>query len=79
MKTVTVKLPDELDAKLEALAAGRGVSKSAALRALLELGLTRTHGRGRGTVGDLARDLEGCMDGPPDLSHNDAHLRGYGR
>lgn len=80
MKTLSVKLPPVLEAKLAAAAERRGLTKSALIRGALEVVLTgnRRHGRA-GSFLALAKDLAGCVAGPSDLSHNKRQLRGYGR
>ncbi len=79
MKTLTVKLPAALDAKISALAARRRVTKSQVVRGALE----RLFDDGRrprsGSFLALAKDLHGCVEGPGDLSHSSRHLRDYGR
>jgi hypothetical protein len=78
-KTLSVKLPAALDAKLAAAAARRRVSKSAVIRGALERALADAGGRRAGSFLALARDLHGCVTGPGDLSYHSRHLRGYGR
>jgi Arc/MetJ-type ribon-helix-helix transcriptional regulator len=79
MKTVSVKLPNDLDATLTAVARHRRTSKSAVVQAALEELVAR---RGQSRVGsalDRVRDLAGCVVGPADLSVNKAYLEGLGR
>lgn len=79
MRTITLKLPDGLAARVSATVRRRGVSTSALVREALEERLGREH-RGRsGTCLDLARDLVGVVEGPADLSSSRRHLKGYGR
>jgi predicted transcriptional regulator len=79
MKTLSVKVPNTLDAKLALLAQQRGVSKSLVVREALEIFLKR-NGRVRaGSALDLAKDLAGCLSGPGDLSFNTKHLKDFGR
>jgi hypothetical protein len=79
VKTLTLKLPAAMDARLARLARRRGMSKSAvvreALTAILEDG-RRLKGL---TAHDLAKDLCGCLEGPGDLSSNKKHLEDFGR
>ena len=79
MKTLTVKVPEELEAKLERLAARRGESKSALIRTAIEELTTSEEAVQPRSCLDLARDLLGQADGPSDLSYNKKHLKGYGR
>lgn len=83
MKTRTIKLPEPLDAKLTRYAAANGSSASAVLREALATYLAEpkaaTRGTKAGSFADLARDLAGSVDGPPDLSTNPKYLKGFGR
>jgi hypothetical protein len=79
MKTLSVKLPDGLDARLTAAARRRKTTKSSLVRKTLQEVL-REHGHAkRGSALDLVRDLIGCVAGPADLSVNKAHLKTFGR
>ncbi|MGE0452391.1 MAG: ribbon-helix-helix protein, CopG family [Vicinamibacteria bacterium] len=70
MRTITLKLPDALAARVSAAARRRGVSASAMVRGALEDRLG-SENRGRpGTCLDLAGDLAGVVEGPADLSSN---------
>ena len=78
MKTVTLKLPPEIDAALEAVSVRRRTSKSAVLREALEKELARE--RSRPTVFDLIQDSIGCIEsGVDDLATNPGHMEGYGQ
>ena len=79
MKTLTVKVPEELDTKLALAAQKRGENKSALVRAAIESMLSQDEGISSNSCLDLARDLLGSIEGPPDLSHNRRHLGEYGR
>jgi Arc/MetJ-type ribon-helix-helix transcriptional regulator len=79
MKTLSVKLPDGLDAKLAAAARQRKTTKSAVVRKALEQTLQENGKRTRGSALDLVRDLVGCVAGPGDLSVNKAYIKHYGR
>lgn len=78
MKTLTVKVPENLELKLREIAARRGESKSALIRAALETLADGTVSDPRSCL-ELAGDLAGCTTGPKDLSHHKKHLEGYGR
>jgi hypothetical protein len=79
MKTLSVKVPDGLDARLAAAARRRKTNKSALVRKALE-GVLRESAKPRaGSALDLVRDLVGCVAGPADLSVNKAHLKTFGR
>jgi Arc/MetJ-type ribon-helix-helix transcriptional regulator len=77
-RTITLKLPDALAARLRAVVERRSRTQSEVVREALEQHLDAE----TTTVGsclDLARDLAGSLSGPPDLSSSRRHLRGYGR
>jgi hypothetical protein len=78
MKTLSLKLPDELDAKLSAAARHVQTSKSEVVRQALDAYLNGGGGEQKGTLLELAGDLIGCLEGPGDLSHNPDHLRDFG-
>jgi len=80
MKTLSVKVPDGLDAKLTAMARRRKTTKSTIVRNALEHALHDNAGKPkRGSALDLARDLVGCLEGPGDLSVNKAYFKTFGR
>lgn len=74
MRTVSFKIPVDLDAELTRVARERGESRSAVVRGVL----TTLQGGGRASVVDLASGLVGLVDGPVDLSTNEAYLAGLG-
>jgi len=78
MRTVSLKLPDEIDEQLEARARRLGKTKSAITREALLRALADEHEAGVSCL-DLVRDLIGTASGPGDLASNKKHLRGYGR
>jgi len=77
MRTITVKLPEPLAARLRVTVRKRSSTQSAVVREALEAHLGQGSGINAGL--DLVRDLAGSVKGPPDLSTNRRHLRGYGR
>jgi Arc/MetJ-type ribon-helix-helix transcriptional regulator len=77
-KTITVKLPRPLAARLSAKVKKQQSTQSAVVRDALEQYLVDDDSRGPSFL-DLARDLAGSVEGPEDLSSNKKHLRGYGR
>lgn len=79
MKTLSVKLPDGLDARLTAAARRRKTTKSSLVRNTLQEVLREQGKPKRGSALDLVRDLIGCVAGPADLSVNKAHLKTFGR
>lgn len=74
VRTVTVKLDAELDAKLNRLATKRHTSRSEILRTAL----ASVPEEGSSTRLDAIADLVGSVDGPGDLSTNPRHLEGFG-
>lgn len=78
MRTVSLKLPEEIDARLEARAREIGRTKSEITREALRrfLGSEPTPGV---SCLDLVRDLVGRARGPGDLASNKKHLHQYGR
>jgi Arc/MetJ-type ribon-helix-helix transcriptional regulator len=75
MRTVSFKLPEDLDDALNELARTRRLSRSALVREALE-SLKKGNRR---SVTALAGELVGSVDGPSDLATNRKHMSGYGR
>jgi predicted transcriptional regulator len=78
MKTLSLKLPDELYARISAIAKRRRSNKSEVVRSALHAYLTKQSTRQKGSALELAGNLVGSLEGPVDLSHHDEHMRGYG-
>jgi hypothetical protein len=76
MKTIAIKLPDDLVAAIQYAAMKRGETRSAVMREALQEFLSRKEYAG--SCLDVARDLAGCVEGPPDLSTNPARMEHYG-
>ena len=79
MKTLSFKVPDDLDREIEDLARRKGWSKSRLIRLAIAGFVPRGNRASKGSFLDRAGHLAGCVSGPPDLSTNPAHLKGYGR
>ena len=79
MKTLTVKVPEELDLKLAAVAAKRGESKSHLIRTAINSILNTNEAVNHNSCLDMAKDLVGSVEGHSDLSCNKKHLKGYGK
>jgi predicted transcriptional regulator len=75
MRTVSFKLPPELDELLGELAHRRGTSKSELVRKGLEAFAKGT----RRSVTAAAGKLVGSLEAPRDLSTNRKYMRGYGK
>src|ERR1700674_5878926 len=70
MKTISLKVPDDLLARLETEARARRVTKSWLIRESLDNALCNQR-PGERSCYDLARDLAGTVRGlPADLAHN---------
>ncbi len=79
MKTVSLKLPDDLDVRLTALIRKRKISKSMVIREALEAYLAREDEADPNSFLESAYGLCGSVDGPADLSTNPKYLDGYGQ
>jgi metal-responsive CopG/Arc/MetJ family transcriptional regulator len=79
MKTMSIKLHDDLDARLTAAARRSGERRSAIVREAIAAYLDATGKTAGRSCLELVGDLTGCVKGPPDLSSNSEHLRGYGK
>jgi predicted transcriptional regulator len=75
MRTVSFKLPKDLDDALDELARSRGASRSAIVREALE---SLAKGKRR-SVTTLAGDLVGSVEGHSDLATNRRHMARYGK
>jgi hypothetical protein len=79
MKTISLKLPDDLDRELSTRAEREGTTKSALVREAIEGYLAQSPGHRKGSFLELAGDLIGCAEGPGDLSYNKEYLKDFGR
>ena len=80
MKTLSLKLPEDLDGRLQAAASRRNWSKSEVVRkALMQFLPAEESAGGRPSFAEQAGSLVGCLDGASDLSSNPRHLSGYGK
>jgi predicted transcriptional regulator len=78
MRTISLKLPDDLLAQLEREAKVRGITKSLLVRDSLERAL-RQKPSGSASCYELARDLAGAVKGmPKDLADNPKYMEGFG-
>lgn len=76
VKTLSIKVPASLSARVVKLAKRRKSTVSAVVRDALE-----RYAPAEGTsFADAAREFIGCLDGGPgDLATNPRHLKGFGR
>jgi hypothetical protein len=79
MKNVSLKLPDDLYARLARASKDRGAAKSDVIRDALEAYLANGKNGKPLSIADLAADLVGCFDGPTDLATNPKYMRGFGQ
>ena len=79
MRTISLKLPEQLVADLEREAKARRVTKSVLVRECLEKALHREPRRGTLSCYDLASDLAGKIKGlPRDLATNPKYMDDFG-
>ncbi len=79
MKTLSLRVSDTLDKTLQREAKRRRTSKTALVKKVLEDHFAARNGHKKATVGELAGDLIGCLEGPGDLSYNPKYLEGFGK
>ena len=79
MKTISLKLSDEIEAKLTAKARQTGKTKSEITREALSAFLDAGKRKANVSCLDLVKDLVGTGRGPGDLASNRKYLRDYGR
>ena len=79
MKTISLKLPEEMDAMLEAIAEERGKTKSEIVREALVAFFENGQKKPAVSAYDLAKELIGKFRGPRDLSTSRKYMRGYRR
>lgn len=82
MRSLSLKVSENLDRGIADLAARRGISKSALIREAVSDLIARERApepNGGKSFLALAEDLAGTLDGPEDLSTNPDYLNGYGQ
>lgn len=77
MTTITLKMPEQLDRRLQKLARQRHTSRSAILREAAEHYVNDLRAQPESCL-DLVSDLIGRVDGPEDLSYDKKRLQGFG-
>lgn len=78
MTTITCKIPEEVDARLEAAARQRRVPKSQIVREALAASLRRKEPKV--SAFDLIKDACGIVKGgPTDFASHPRHLKGFGQ
>jgi hypothetical protein len=80
MRTISLKLPDHLLARLDCEAKARKVTRSWLVRENLEKALRKQSPAGIVSCYDMARDLVRAVKGlPKDLADNPKYMDGFGR
>jgi predicted transcriptional regulator len=79
MKTVSLKMSEDLEMQLSEAARRTGRSKSLLVRMALSEFLPRRSRSSRRSFLARAADLAGCIAAEPDLSTNKRRMHGYGR
>ncbi len=80
MQSISLRLPEELLAQLDAEAKARRVTKSRLVRESLEKELRKESSSSSVSCYDLARDLAGSLKGlPEDLADNPEYMEGFGK
>lgn len=81
MQTLSIELPDALNAQLLDAARARGASAAQLVREVLQEYLKQqAPAPAPASFAEVAADILGCASGgPPDLSVNKKHMEGYGR
>jgi len=79
MTTISLKIPDELVARMDAVASAKRTSRSALLREALEEKLEVVASESPPSLYDRSADLCGRQaSGAGDLASNPKHLAGFG-
>jgi hypothetical protein len=80
MRTISLKLPDDLLGRLEREAKVRRMTKSQLVRESLERALRARAPGGALSCYDLSRDVVGSVKGlPSDLAHDPKYMEDFGR
>ncbi len=74
MRTLTVKIPETLDATITAVAKRRRTTRSVVVREALSTVIDAEEV----TMAELIGGLAGCIDGEADLSTHPRHMAGFG-
>ena len=78
MTTMTIKIPEQMSARLRGQAAILGMNSSEFVRQAIEKLLSAAPRAETGTCLSLASDLVGCLEGSRDLATNPDHMKGFG-
>lgn len=75
---MTIKMPEQMLARLRQQAAELGMNSSEFVRQAVEDLLNAGPKPVAGTCLSLASDLAGCLEGARDLATNPDHMKGFG-
>jgi len=75
MRTISLKIPSNLDQQLTQFSKQHGTTRSAVLRDAVREYIEKP----RNSFAAQAMDLAGSVAGPKDLSTSSKHMSGYGR
>jgi len=78
MKSISLKLSNEIAQQLSAIAREQKTNKSEIMRDALAAYLTKNAKTRPGSCLALATDLAGCVEGPKDLSVDKQRMNGFG-
>lgn len=79
MKTVAIKLPEDMLARVDRLSRARKLGRSAVIREAIRDHLDTAVETASGSFAERARRYLGSVKGPRDLSRGERHMTGYGR
>jgi Arc/MetJ-type ribon-helix-helix transcriptional regulator len=79
VKTVAIKLPEEMLARVDRLSRARKLGRSEVIREALRRHLETGPGLASGSFAERAQRYLGSVRGPRDLSHHERHMKDYGR
>jgi predicted DNA-binding protein len=80
MRTISLRLPDDLLVQLDHRAKARRMTKSRLVRESIEEVLRKPSRPGAVSCYDLAHDLTGTVKGlPKDLADNPKYMQGFGQ
>jgi Ribbon-helix-helix protein, copG family len=79
MKTISLKLTEDLLRKLERTARQGGQSRSEVIRSALQHYLSGVRVIPPGSALEAAKPWIGCVAGPGDLATNPKHMEGFGK
>lgn len=79
MKTISLKISEQLYNVLYQLSKKRGQTISSLIRETLNDYLISNNELNPSSFYVKAQDLIGCLEGPEDLSANEKYLQGYGK